>query len=106
MGQIVRFTLDDGGTVLVEVNVPIDLEEALIPAERDGQRIVEAAETFESAIDKVRPSAEVIMKKIRDSSDRPDEVEIEFGLKLTAQFGAIVASSSLEANYKVTLKWT
>jgi hypothetical protein len=36
----------------------------------------------------------------------PDEVQVEFGLTLSANVGAVlVAAGSAGANYKVTLKW-
>ncbi|MGH2593215.1 MAG: CU044_2847 family protein [Anaerolineae bacterium] len=38
--------------------------------------------------------------------DAPDEVGVEFGIKLNAEAGAFVALAGAEANYKVTLKWT
>jgi hypothetical protein len=38
-------------------------------------------------------------------SMRPDEVELTFGLKLTAESGWLVAKAGGEANFEVTLKW-
>jgi hypothetical protein len=35
----------------------------------------------------------------------PNEIKVEFELKLSTEAGAIVAASGIEANYKVTLKW-
>jgi len=32
-------------------------------------------------------------------------VEVEFGLKMSAEAGAVVAAAGAEANYKVTLTW-
>jgi hypothetical protein len=38
-------------------------------------------------------------------SQRPDQVEVEFSLKASANAGFVVASGSLEANYTVKLIW-
>jgi hypothetical protein len=38
-------------------------------------------------------------------SEPPDKVEVEFGVKLNADAGVILASAGAEANYTVTLTW-
>lgn len=56
------------------------------------------------------------MASIRDVSDRidktvsglvrpPEEVEVEFGIKLDAELGALIAKTSVEAHMVVTLRW-
>lgn len=42
----------------------------------------------------------------RDGSLRPDSVEIEFGVKLTAEAGALIAKSSVEGHLVVKLSWS
>ena len=44
------------------------------------------------------------IKKIK-ISERPQKVELEFGLKLDAEAGALVAKAGTEAAIKVTLTW-
>ena len=44
------------------------------------------------------------IKKIK-VSERPDKVEMEFGLKLDAEAGALVAKAGAEAAIKVTMTW-
>jgi hypothetical protein len=47
-----------------------------------------------------------LQKSIADSpGEPPDQVQIEFGLILNAQAGAVLAAASAGANYKVTLTW-
>jgi len=53
----------------------------------------------------IRPAAQTIIQKLRALHDPPDEIEVEFGLKLNAQVGAFIAAAGTEANYKVTLTW-
>ena len=33
------------------------------------------------------------------------EIEVEFGMKMDVKAGAIIASTGVEANFKVKLKW-
>ena len=37
--------------------------------------------------------------------ESPDEVQVEFGLLLSAEAGAVLAAASATANYKVTMTW-
>ena len=64
-----------------------------------------AQQTFEKALDKVRPIASALIDKFRNISDPPDEIQVEFGLKMNAEAGAIIAATGVEANYKVMLTW-
>ena len=102
MKRLVEFPLEGGGSILVEV-----VEEET-PGVRPAARTdvpEKARQTFEAALDKVRPIASVLINKFRNISDPPDEVQVEFGLKMNAEAGAIVASTGVEANYRVMLTW-
>lgn len=104
MKRLVAFPLEAGGSVIVEVDEP-ESEGGVVRAARPGEIAETARQTFEAALDKIKPSATVIIAKLRSLSDPPDEMELAFGLKLSASAGAVVASASVEANYTVTLKW-
>jgi hypothetical protein len=104
MKSLVEFTLDDGTTMLVETEIPTP-EGGLVQASRPGDMLTKAHLSFGEAIDKVKPAAETIIKKLRNLHDNPDEIEVEFGIKLNAEAGAFLASAGVEANYTVTLKW-
>ncbi len=104
MKRLIEFPLEDGTTILVEVEVPE--EPGVAPAARGGPGTPEKAQqTFEAALDKIRPAAQALIQKLRALHDPPDQIQVEFGLKLNAQAGAFVAAASTEANYKVTLTW-
>ncbi len=108
MKRLIEFSLEDGESMLIEVESD-DEGGGLVPASRGmrgGPSVAEKATmSFQEAMDKVKPAAEVIIKKLRSLSDQPDEVEVEFGLKLTAEAGAVLAAAGIEANYTVKLKW-
>ena len=104
MKRLVEFPLEDGGSILVEVEA--EEPEGMVPAARGAKGVPEKAhQTFEAAMERVRPAAAVIIKKLRALHDPPDEMEVEFGLKMDAKAGAVVAAAGVEANYKVTLTW-
>ncbi len=104
MKQIVEFPLEDGSTIWVEVD---ELEGAgmAAPVALGDKRIKKAKQSFEAALENVKPAASVVISKLRDLIEQPDEIGLEFGIKLSMESGVILASAGMEANFKVTLKW-
>lgn len=101
MAQLVEYKLADGSSILVEANLP---ENGIERASR-ADKIVEATQSFEEVLDQVKLSAQAIISKLRSLADRPDELEVEFGIKLGAKAGVVISSTDVEANFKVTLVW-
>ncbi|MFB8790864.1 MAG: CU044_2847 family protein [Potamolinea sp.] len=102
MKRIVEFPLESGDSVLIEVDEPgpTDARIGL------GNKVVKTAQqSFESALEKVKPLASAILSKVRSLNEPADEVEVKFGIKMSAELGAIVTSGSAEVNYEITLKW-
>ncbi|MEB3180124.1 MAG: CU044_2847 family protein [Nostocaceae cyanobacterium] len=102
MKRIVEFPLENGDSILVEV------DEELPEDDRIGLRdeiVQKAHQTFESALDKIKPVANVILTKVRNLNQPADEVEVKFGIKISAELGAIIAAGNGEVNYEITLKW-
>jgi len=104
MKRLVEFPLEGGGSVLVEVDEPEPEGGVVRAAARRGE-IEEASQNFEVALERVRPAASAVISKLREMSESPDEIEMEFGLCLSAKAGAFIASAGTTANFKVTLTW-
>jgi len=104
MKQLIEYLLEDGSTMIVEVDQP-EPDGGLIEAARPDEVAGTAKDTLEKSIQKVRPAADAVLKEMRKLVDKPDEISVAFGIKLSAQVGAVLASTSVEANYTVTLKW-
>ena len=104
MKQLIEFPLEDGGSILVQVDEPTP-EGGVVKAARPGEVMKRAGQTFESALDKIKPAAGAIISRLRGLADPPDEIEVEFGLTLNAEAGAFVAAAGAEANYTVKLTW-
>jgi len=99
--RLVEFPLEGGGSIIVEV-----IEE--VPGPRPAgrlEKIQKVQQTFEKALDKVRPIASALIDTFRNIGDPPDEIQVEFGLKMHTEAGAIIAATGVEANYKVMLTW-
>jgi hypothetical protein len=101
--RIVEFPLDGGGSVFIESDEP-ELAGTVRVGRADGVP-EKAKQTFEQSLETVRTVAGALLAKVDELSDRPDELEIEFGIKLSGEIGAILASAKAEANYAVTMTW-
>ena len=106
MKQIVEFRLESGESILVEVDRAEQTGNST--SNRIGirnQAVQQAQKTFESALDKIKPLTNAIMTKVRSLNEPADEVEVKFGIKMSAELGAVIASGNGEVNYEITLKW-
>ena len=105
MKYYTEFPLEDGGVILV-VTDTLEPEPGIeMASTRDSKVINKASQTFEAALETVKPAASGIIAKLRKLVDPPNEIEVEFGILMSADAGAVVATAGVEANYKVTLKW-
>ncbi len=72
------------------------------------QDVVEKSkEAIEKAMKTMRGMAKKTMKTIQDIpfSERPNTITVEFGLKLSADVGAVLAKAGVEAAINVTMTW-
>ncbi|MGV9760176.1 MULTISPECIES: CU044_2847 family protein [Streptomyces] len=97
-----EFRTEDGALVVVE-GAGTTRSGARLVSRGDGP--AQAARTFEGALDGVRAAATAALRVFRDGSLRPDAVEIEFGVRLSAEAGAVIAKGSAEGHLLVKLSW-
>ena len=103
MKRLIEYPLKDGSSIVVEVDEPV--EGGVERVARPGEMIEKAKQNFETVLEMIKPTAAAIITTLRDLSESPDEIGVEFGIKLSAASGVVLASAGAEANYKVTLKW-
>ena len=103
MKRLISFPLESGGNILVEVE-----DEARGPVTR-GLHPTDVVETvgnsFEAAIEAIKPAAIAVATKLRNLVDAPEDLEVEFGLKFAGQAGAFIASASTEAHFRIKVVW-
>jgi hypothetical protein len=102
MNGLVRFETAAGQPVVVEVDTR---EPGFRPAGA-GKAIAEARARFEEALGGVHDAAEAALRVFRDGRLKPDGVEIEFGVKLNAEAGAVIAKTAVEGHLLVKLSWS
>ena len=108
VSKLVEFPLESGGTMLVEVGDfvgSVPLTRGLRPSV-NGENVAERAkQSFEGAVERIQPTAQVLVGRLRAMADAPHEVQVQFGMNLHAEAGAFVAAASTGANFTVTLTW-
>ncbi|WP_375498522.1 CU044_2847 family protein [uncultured Nostoc sp.] len=104
MKRLIQFPLEDGSYILVEVDKP-ESEDSIGRIGRQEDLLQKAEQTFETALEGIKPIANTIINKLRTLNQPANEVEVKFGIKMSAEAGAIIASASIEGNYEITLKW-
>ena len=98
MAEFVRFTLDDGSEVLFE-----SAESDLValhggpPEVRDGGKLTARLQGVAEAAEEVAGSLRARLV--------PDEVSLEFGLKVSSGVNWFFANAQGEGTIKVTVKW-
>lgn len=103
MKHLVEFSLENGGSIVVEVEEP-EIKGNVRVARDDA--IVKANITLEKALHKILPVTKTIVEELRNLAHSPDEIEVSFGVKLNTMAGAMIASASAEGNFDVTVRWT
>jgi hypothetical protein len=101
MAELARIRLAGGGTVLVESADPDD--EGPVMAGRAGDRVREMSATMQELLQPVTDMSEVLLDHL--SRAKPAELEVEFGIALSAELGAVITKTAVNGNLKVKLKW-
>jgi hypothetical protein len=98
---VVRYQVGEGSSVLVEVDEDTYGVEAV---SRTSEGVLEAGQRLESALGSVREAAQAALEAMSKLS--PETVEVEFGIKLAGEGGALIAKASAEGHFTVRLSWS
>jgi len=103
MSKIVQFKTNQG-LVFVEVDDSEAMRGEVLAANVSGVA-AEAKMTFEDALKTVKPGIDAALDLLTNLVKKPNETQIEFGIKIDAAAGAIFAKASAEATFNITLTW-
>lgn len=90
--------LRDGEAILLEV----------YPIRREGEETdvgvkERTLEFFNETWETLRPALAAMMDQLKELG--PESVQVKFGVKVSAELRAIIAGSSAEANFEITMGW-
>jgi uncharacterized protein (DUF1786 family) len=80
--------------------VPDDL---VLASAEPGKVAARARRTLEEALAEVKPSLVKVVGVLREMT--PEQMTVEFGLKMGGEAGVIVAKGIAEVNFRVTMSW-
>ncbi len=128
MARLAKFVLPDGSSIVAEVDDDSYHSPILSPSpESDSpgrvmrggfspapaaasavatELVIKANDTFDTALDRIRSAADAMLNRLTSLTQPPDELTVEFGVKLNAETGAIIAKAATEANFTINLKWS
>jgi hypothetical protein len=102
MSEIIKFKLASGEFVYVDAEA--EGSRGPQPAGRGGKAIEIASETFETALESVKPSARAVVEAFREFNE-PAEIGLEFGIQFKSSANAFVLTGEATAAFKLSLKW-
>lgn len=100
MSEILQFRLDDGSTALFEVS---DEASGVQRVSRSTDGVIEASRRLGDALESVRRAAKASLEALMTLS--PNGLDLEFGVKLTAESGALIARTAAEGHFVVKVSW-
>lgn len=100
MTEVLRYEVGSG-TVLVEVD---DNSYGVDHPARNEQGVLDAGRRLEDAIAGIRPAAVAVFEAMRELA--PEKMEIEFGVKLAGDAGAMIARNSADGHFILRMSWS
>jgi NTP-dependent ternary system trypsin peptidase co-occuring protein len=99
--ELLRWATEQGPIV-----VEIDSHEAgFNSVGRPGEVIRDVSGRFEDSLSNVRHAAVSALEAFQDKTLNPDNIEIELGVKINAEAGAVIAKTAFEGHMIVKLSW-
>ncbi|MFI6470094.1 CU044_2847 family protein [Streptomyces sp. NPDC050516] len=95
---------ENGESVVVELSD--DQGSGVVRASRGEGLIASSVDTFEAGLTRIRHVAEAVVNRLTGLPRSPDRIRAEFGIKVTAEAGLVVAKGSGDAHITLELEWS
>lgn len=92
----------DEGAVLFEIDAA-QAERTERISRREGSVVASLDERLDEVLARARPAAKAISTAL--SALEPDELEVEFGITVDGQVGAVIAKTGVSSHFNVKLTW-
>lgn len=102
MAGLVRVSLDDGGWLLAESGD--EPAAGPVQAGRVTDAVQDLPATLRTVLAPVTQASRDVLAELRDIG--PDEVRVEFGIRLTVAAGAVLTKGEAGCHLKITLGWS
>ncbi|MFD8565408.1 CU044_2847 family protein [Streptomyces sp. NPDC057694] len=99
--ETVHFVLADG-----ETTVLVSAPRLGTGAAGTGDRMRRAQQSLRDALAPITSAAAEVISEFRAHAERPEEIEVSFGVTLDASLGAIISSAKASTHLDVRLRWS
>jgi hypothetical protein len=103
MSGVVEVPLAEGGSVLIEVD---DSGRGQALRSRGNSIPTTVSEPLDHLLASIGPVTQTMLGELSGLADSPHELEIEFGIKLSADAKVVIARAGGEANFRIALRWS
>ncbi|BCM71179.1 MULTISPECIES: CU044_2847 family protein [Streptomyces] len=103
MSSLARLPLEGGGAILLEEVEGAPQIDGPVKAGRVGDAVRELPRTLQQSLIPVRETARAVLDQLRQAG--PREVEVEFGVNLSAKAGAVITAGETAVHLKVRVVW-
>ena len=114
---LVQVPLDGGGTLLVRLQDDGGGTPAVVPGpltrtgpvragrlqEHVDDIVTEASVSLRDALEPLTQMSRQVLDQLAES--QPDEINVDFGIELTAEAGAVLTKAGVGCHFAVSLKW-
>ncbi|MEU3062631.1 CU044_2847 family protein [Streptomyces subrutilus] len=95
----------DGPQDVVRVEIAETGEDGLVRVARPGQVMARASRSLGEMVTGIRPVAQSFVDGFRGMAQAPDELNLEFGLSISAEADVVISSTAAQANFRISLTW-
>jgi hypothetical protein len=96
-----RIPIEGGGSILVEADSAA--AGGPVKAGRLGDVVEDAASTLQAALVPIKDATRAVLEQLQDAG--PHEIEVSFGVELTAQAGAVIMKAESGCHLAMKLTW-
>ncbi len=106
MSNLIEISLDGGEKIYIEAaKESIQNDSAVVLASSNNKVVKKAKEFLTDSIDQIKILADILSTSILESNSCPDEIELDFSVKFSADASIIISKVNTEANIGVKLTW-
>ena len=104
MANLIEVQLDNGMKIFIETS-QVDESDDLLEHVSANRIITKTKEFLTESFEQVKAFSNGISESISTMELKPDEIEIEFAVKFSADAGIIISSIGTESSVTVKMKW-
>lgn len=105
MRKILRYSSKSETPIFLDIS-KLDSNDQIREAAYGEEIFIKVEAEFEDVLDGIKPITDAIMDKFSNLSLKPNEIEVEFGVRFNSKANIVITSGEVAANFKIVLKWS